>query len=187
MNGRMLNKIPFSRAWDLTFRWWLQAGLQVAYMQRECIHLLCFPNTNTWGLWCAKAAFRFSDCLPSSGSAPLSHPLAVGWLRSWPPNYKGHTAAGPHFLRASNPVPRFFQPGSSSLEQGKFNFYLHAKHSLPVPFAFLAPQELPSQRWDTAASLLHFCRATQVLLNLVFAPFWALVDSAAALSFSHRG
>lgn len=126
-----------------------------------------------------KLLSRSPGCLPSPGSAPLLRPLGVGWLRSWPPVTKtegwwSHSwRTGPHFFRASSPMPSYFQPGSSSLEQGKQNFYFNAKQSLPVPFAFLAPQEpgfLFSQRWDTADCFLHCCRATRFLLSLVLAP-----------------
>lgn len=185
----MLNKLLFS--WAL--RRWLRAGLQVGYMQRECLHLLSFPKiTILPAFGVQKLLSGSADCLPSSGSAPLSRPLAAGWVRSWPPITKtegwwAHSwRTGPRFFRASNLFPSYFQPGSSSHGQGKLNFYLNAKWSLPVPFAFLAPQELFSQRWGTDC-FLHCCRATRFLLSLVLAPVWAEVDSATAPGSSHRG
>lgn len=116
-------------------------------------------NYNTAAFGVQKLLSGSADCLSGSGSAPLSRPLAVGWVRSWSPVTKtegwwSHSSGtGPHFFSASNLVPGFFQPGSSSFKQGKLDFYLNAKQSFLVPFVFLAPQELFSQRWDTAALL----------------------------------
>lgn len=41
-----------------------------------------FPKLQYWRPLVCKSCFQVLDCLQSSGSAPLSHPLAAGWLRS---------------------------------------------------------------------------------------------------------
>lgn len=52
-------------------------------MEREYIHLVSFPKIRILEAFGVQKLLSGSaGCLPSSDSAPLLHPLGVGWLRS---------------------------------------------------------------------------------------------------------
>lgn len=68
--------------------------------------------------------------------------------------------AVPHFFRDSSPVPSCFQPGSSSLQQGKLNFCLHAKQRLPVPFLCLLSS---AGTWIPSLTMVTYCRSFPAL------------------------
>lgn len=140
----------------------------VTYAGRRHAPTFFSQNYNTGGFWCAKAAFRFCWVPAKLRLSPTVTSPCSRLAQELTPNYKGRGLMVTQFkdktcfFRASNPAPSYFQPGSSSLKQGKF--YFNAKQFLPVPSAFLAPQELLSQRWNTADCFLHCWRATWFLL-----------------------
>lgn len=187
----MLNNL-FSWAWDLTFWLWLQAWLWVGtYAERMHSSTFFSQNYHTAGFWCAKAAFRLPAGFRQSTALTFpSQDLAAGWLRTCYAIAKAECWwshswwAVPCFFRASGPLPSYFQLGSSSLQQGKLNFCLHANQSLPAPFAFWALQEpgfLLSQRWDIADHFLHspvpwvscYVQHLPQAVTVVSGPTWA--------------